>query len=469
MKIHNTKNGMKKHLVKFSIAVTALIAIATPYLGQHAEASVSGSNQAISYDATNTSLVPMSNDSHIHMSEDGNVIAWYSDSRSIISGDTGSGYGIYVKNKLTGTTSIADVNLSGSHGWAPDVHFALSRTGRYIVFTSNNTNMVASPSVPTSPSQTHIYLRDTQTGTTTLVDQSSTGVLANLGTTGSPYPLSVTDDGRYVIFLSWATNLLSAYNPTAPNATAHYYLKDMQTGQVMDPLRSSSGTYPNNQVGYMDTSCDGSFLVFGSSGTNITPQDNGKMNTYLIDLRNGYSISNLTYNANNGARPVSISCNGRYIVMYSASTNLTSDSVSGSINHWFRYDRLTGTYALVDKSTSGYISSTYPPDTSISGPVGWGGTIVSDNGLVVFRDYDKNLVSPATTNTNEVFVRNPEANTTEHVSVNASGVEENASYSGIHTLEINSRGDSVIYDSSATNLVPGITSGTSMIVSSKLQ
>lgn len=448
----------KLKLAVLSLAAAGLVTGAL--VNYQVEATVPGVNVALNYDSTNTNLVSFSgvSDELMHISEDGNTVAWLSYSRSIVPGDTGSGRGLYIKNVQTGATAVADLNLGGSHGWVADPRFVLSRTGRYVAFSSSDTNMVASPSVPSSPVQAHVYLRDNQQGTLILVDQTSSGTLGNVGYgSGKPFPVSVSDDGRFVGFFTQANNLLAADNPPNPSYGT-YYIKDMQTGKIISPDVVGPGIRANSSALDMKASCDGSLMVFDSNATNRTPQDNGKYNTYILDLRNGYSVTNLTYNANNGAKPVSISCNGRYIVLTSTSTNITTDSVSGSNSHWFRYDRLKDAYTIVDKSTSGYIPATYSPGSKA-------GLVVGDNGLVVFTYYGKDIVSPAASKFNEIYLSNPDSGTVELVPINASGIEQNSVFSSSGTLEIGSRGDFVIYESNATNLVPGVTTGVNAVLS----
>lgn len=406
------------------------------------------------------------------ISEDGNIVVFSCSSHNIIPNDpyaNSTTTTVYEKNIQTGNVFYVSVDQSGApvDTSTTQNQFALSRTGRYVAYSSANQNIVTSPALPNNY-DSHVFLRDTLLGTTKLVDQSASGALANTGghsNTNQPRATSVSDDGRFVTFSSVATNLLVSDNPSSPNYAGNSYVKDMQTGAVINPLTSSTGVRSNGVNGYALASCDGSILAFSSSATNLTAQDNGKTNTYLVDLRNGQSIANLTYGANNGANLISVSCNGRYIIMSSNSTNLTPDTVSGSNYHFFRYDRLTGEYKLVDKSSSGYVSSTPSPCAGLS--IIGSNTIVSDNGRVVFCAYDHSMVSPAALNSTEVYLSNPDAGTTELVPINSTGVEQNAGYSSIHTLEINARGDSVIYDSSATNLVDGYAH--SGVVISKVQ
>lgn len=444
-----------KNLQKLFLAATIGTLIIGIISSLPSYAIMSGINTLVSYNSTNTAPSGGAGNTVVHISEDGNIVVWSSQSHDIVTNDTSIGNQLYKRNLQTGATSIVSASSGGAASGSTVNEFAISRTGRYIAFSAIRTDVVASP-VVTAINRNHLYIRDTALGMTTMVDVNSSGVPANLTDGASSRAVGVSDDGRFVTFSSNATNLLNFGNPIG--ITESYYVKDMQTGQVVNPTASNAGVRANANTYYVKTSCDGSLSVFSTNATNLTPQDNGNTNTYLVDLRNGYSISNLTYNADHGAVPVSISCNGRYVILSSNSTNLTSDSVSGSNKHLFRYDRLSGEYSLVDKSTSGYIPSSI--QTS-SGPM-FGGTNVSDNGRVAFFGYDSNLVSPAAASYLELYIRNPEAGTTELVPVDSSGVERGLGSTNtqvLHGLEISADGKSVVYNSIATNLIPGIGSG----------
>ncbi len=427
-----------------------------------ASALVPGINSLVNYDSTNTAPSVNSGNQTARISEDGNVIAWSSSAHDVVAGDTsGSSRAIYVRNMQTGNTAIADVELTGtSSGDSDSTVFALSRTGRYVAFSASSTNIVSTPTVPASPLQFHVYLRDTLLNTTILVDQNASGVLAN-GVLHHPKAISVSDDGRFVLFESGATNLLPSNNPTSGT---HIYMKDTLTGQVINPAVSNAGVRSNGAVSSSLASCDGSLIAFTANATNLTSQDNGQTNIYLADIRGGFNISNITYNANKSVILVSVSCNGRYVIMRSSATNITPDVVTGTNNHYFRYDRLTNEYVLIDKSSTGYISSTESAQTH-----SWGySSIVSDDGKVVFFSNDKNMVAPAALNSAEVYLRNPKTNTTELVPINASGVERDGTFN-TQALSISARGDYVVYNSYATNLIPGMTSGVKKLVLSKVE
>lgn len=452
-----------KLILKYTSAIIAVVLSTMLIINTvTVHAAVPGTNIIVNYDATGTGVASGGNQT-ARISEDGNIVVWTSSSRSVIPGDTqtGSGEALYKRNIKTGevfyTTFDLNGNLAGS-----DSYFKISRTGRYVAFTSTSKTLVSSPIIPSTTFYKHLYITDTQTGTTQLVDKDASGALSN-GTEISPDSINVSDDGRFVTFRTNATNLLESNN--SPSTTWDPYLKDLHTGKVVSLAMSNSGIRANSAVLTLFSSCDGSYAVFRSNSTNLTPQDDGKTNTYLVDLRGGYKITNLTSTANNSVVPVSISCNGRYIIMSSVATNITSDSVSGAKNHYFRYDRLTGAYDLVDKSTSGYISNTNSPYSTVSS----NGDIVSDDGKVVFISHDPNMVSPSTTKLGNVYIRNVDQGTTELVTRNAAGAEQDSNGGNMQVLSINARGTVVIYNNLSTNLIPGFTTGQNKLVLSKLE
>ena len=421
---------------------------------QPAEAVLPGANTLVNYNSTNTGVASASSQDS-HLSADGNVIVWKSNSSSVVAGFTTSANVLYKRNIITGVTSVESVDSSGTptSQVAPDL-FSTSRTGRYIVFTSSRNNIVNTHTI-VSGARTHVYLRDTVSGTNTLVDQSASGVLGNGTTWLTPY---VSDDGRFVTFISGSTNLLTTSTPSGGGA----FVKDMRTGKVTIVTASNAGIIasPSGLNNQLYSSCDGSLIVYRSNATTLTPQDDGQNNTYLVDLRNGYDIKNVTYQANADVTPISVSCNGRYIVMWSSATNLTTDVVDGVKYHTFRYDRLTGEFILVDKTATGTVS-TY--DNT-------GGT-VSDEGKVVFRSNDKNLVLPVATYAPQLYVFNPDTGVNEIVSINSSGVEQSlAGVSGPSAGSyISAKGDKVLYNSYSNNLVSGYTGSELKLIISKIE
>ncbi|MGL4965391.1 MAG: hypothetical protein ACRC67_29485, partial [Inquilinus sp.] len=79
---------------------------------------------------------------------------------------------------------------------------AMSADGRYVIFQSTATNLVAGD----LNGFFDVFLRDTVTGTTTLLSTATGGTQGNNVSSVA----AITDDGRYVFFNSTATNLVGS-------------------------------------------------------------------------------------------------------------------------------------------------------------------------------------------------------------------------------------------------------------------
>ncbi len=84
-----------------------------------------------------------------------------------------------------------------------------------------DTSNCAIPPTPVAPCE-DVYIHDRQTGATTLVNVSSTGVQGNKVN----FPVDVSADGRFVLFSSQATNLV----PNDTNDGEDLFLRDRQSG-----------------------------------------------------------------------------------------------------------------------------------------------------------------------------------------------------------------------------------------------
>jgi hypothetical protein len=443
---------MEKRLTAFACLVLAFGLTAFVAFSSQAIASIPGNNIMANADYTNT--LPKGGDPYASMSDDGNTVAFDSTSnQNMASGvdNNGSVQDIIVRNLQTQTNALATTSASGVQADGNSEMVTVSRTGRYVLFMSYASNLIDGQTIPSSPR--HIYLKDMVTGGIALVDQSSSGALSNQDV----WPQGVSEDGRFALFYTTASNLLSSGNPPTNNAAIYIYLKDMLTGNIQMISKTLSGGNASSG-GFASMSCDGAFIVF-STGDADMPGYTGHGSTYLADLRNGFNMTNV---ASMGSGGGTISCNGRYIVFKSNVTGITSDVVNGVDNHIFRYDRLSGQYQLIDKSTAGVL-----PNAQDSSAEFFGNHSVSDTGLVVFHSYAKNLIAPDAAHRHNTYLRNPEAGTTDLLNVNNIGQESNT---GTPTLPqtggISSDGKRAFFKDSGTNMVPGVTAtGRKLIVS----
>ena len=442
---------------KGSLAATLLLVFGVVFgvgLYHGVGASVPGNNSVVSYDYSKTSANKTGGNTHTTISADGNTVFWATSSQGLIEGLTTNGLNIYKRNLKTEATELVNVSSTGDYkmtGYGPGGStFVSSSNGRYVAFHSAEPSVVTNPVITTND-RSHLYLRDTILDVTAIVDVNSSDVPANLPSGSGVRPISVSDDGRFVSFSAVANNLLATDNPASISDNS--YIKDMHTGEVINPNVAPSGARALAGSSVNGASCDGSKYIMASRGVDLTPEDNGSINIYEVDIRNGFKITNLTHGANADLSLLDVSCNGRYILLLSDATNLTDDAVSGIIDYLYRFDTVTGEYQLINKSSTGYISNVRNSY----------GSDISDDGQVVFYSSDKNLVSPAATEHTELYIRNPDAGTTHIVPVDSMGNEVGLgnTTSVMRGLSISANGRYVTFKSGKPGLVTGLGSTSS--------
>jgi Tol biopolymer transport system component len=130
----------------------------------------------------------------------------------------GSGAQIFVHDRQTGQPSVVSIDNVGNAGNGASSQPTISADGRFIAFTSVAPNLAPIPGA----SGSQIFLRDTQTGTTTLVSQDASN---NAGNGASSQP-TISSNGQFVAFTSSATTLA----PTPGGSGSQIFLRDTQTG-----------------------------------------------------------------------------------------------------------------------------------------------------------------------------------------------------------------------------------------------
>lgn len=439
------RNWLKKISLPIIITVFAVVASG---IGGIVQATAPGINQIVS----NTSTGSPSNNSTGGgtIAANGRAAVFYSSATNIL---PSGGAGLFHKNLVDGALTRVDVSTSGvaANTSTGSTTSDISATGRYIVFTSNATNLIDGETISVTTPQ--LYLRDIISETTTLISKSTSG---NISDGYTPYILGVSSDGRFIGFTTNASNL----HPDSTDGTSHLYMLDRHEGSLSILDRRMDGTvgYTNNLwAPNGDMSCDGSMVVF-TYGANLTGgQNSNHVDVYLLDRRGEHDrLSNLTAFADAAAMGPRISCNGDYVGFKSSATNI-DPSIPVTFNFssvWpFVYDRISGTYHLAAVTSSGVSIS----DTSSCGPHNPASAIqcvyVSDTGLALFKSSNSNLTGTIGT---QAYVRDIHSGTTSLLSINSSGAPANG---GVTVRGISADGSVVLVGSSATNLVTGDTNG----------
>ncbi len=270
---------------------------------------------------------------HEQISGDSRFVVFESDSTNL-GGGTG---GLFLKDRQTGATTRVGVDGEDA---------AISNDGRFIAFDSGATNEVSGD----ANGLFDIFVYDRQTGLTTLVSVDSSGAQANADTYGP----AISGDGRYVAFPSDASNLVS----DDTNGASDIFVHDLQTGTTERVSIASDGAQSNGGCSEVSISADGRVVVFTSNATNLVSGDtNGKTDIFARDRQTGtttrVSVNSSGVEADRGANDSSVSANGRFVSFSSFSENLMSQEPL-EFEHVFVHDLQTGVTTLASSYSTGY-------------------------------------------------------------------------------------------------------------------
>jgi Tol biopolymer transport system component len=251
-------------------------------------------------------------------SADGHVVAFESTASDLVAGDQNGLQDVFVRDLITGTTVRASVDTGGGDpngdSYAPTT---LSADGRYVAFSSYASDLVAGDGNGTYD----VFVRDLVAGTTVRASVASGGGDTN----GSSYYSSISADGRYVAFWTYAYNLGYFDNNEAPDI----YVRDLVTETTARASVDSSGGDPAGDSGDFGVaiSAEGRYVAFDSSAYDLVAGDgNGLRDMFVRDLVAGITIR-VSLDAAGGdpdgeSRYSSMSANGRYVVFDSVASDL---------------------------------------------------------------------------------------------------------------------------------------------------
>lgn len=235
------------------------------------------------------------------ISFDGRYVAFFSNFDNLVADDTEGLRDVFVRDVTTEVTTRVSVNAEGKGGDRASREPVISRNGRHVVFVSRATNLVEDDANGTE--DTFVY--DVLTKRTSLISVSrdpdsgsSTGNEASPSTAG---PLgggyAISDNGRYVLFTSQATDLL-------------------------DPAEGIADTNGTLDVFFFDRDADGDG-IFDETGP-------GGTTTSLVSVNaEGTATSNSIFSTG-GSSAVSLSGDGRHAVFVSPGTDLIAGGTPGT-------------------------------------------------------------------------------------------------------------------------------------------
>lgn len=340
---------------------------------------------------------------------------------------------------LWGLAPLRSHGLPFGNGHSYTSVYCISGNGRYVVFESSSSNLVLGDTNGTQD----VFRWEVDTGTVIRVSVSSTGAQGN---NYSVNP-SINYDGNLVAFSSLANNLV----PGDTNSSVDIFVRDIAAQTTTRVNVDNAGNQASlNSSDSSRISFGGNSVAFSSTASNLVTTDtNGVSDVFVRDLvantTTRVSVGTGGGQANGASMFPALSSDGSRVIFVSSATNLTTDT--NGVDDLFLRDLNTGTTTRVNVSSS---------NVEANAAVGYYATISADGNRVAFFSSATNLISGDTNSASDVFLRDISAGTTTRVSLTASGAQANF---GSYLASISGDGNSVAFDSDATNLVTGDTNG----------
>ena len=382
------------------------------------------------------------------ISADGRFVVFTSADTNLVPNDTNGFDDVFVRDLVAGTTIRVSVATGGAEGNGESTEASLTSDGRFVVFTSEADQLVANDTNGTWDIFVHDRdpdgngLFDESNATTERVDVASDGTEAN---NGSTVP-SISDNGDKIAFRSSSTNLIA----NDKNGKADIFVHVRSTGLTARVSKATSGVAADGDSDQPQISGDGSAVVFRSIATNLAGIDgNGDWDIFVRDLVNSVTERVSTdangVNANHASDTPTITSDGRYVCFRSPATNLFPENdPNGNSQDVFVKDRLTGAVDCMTIDSQGF-----------AGRDGNGGSISPDGTKVAFYSGYPLFVPVDTNAASDVFVRDVATKAIVCASVNCMGIP--AAGGSDDGIGLSSDGRYVVFDSLSSELVSGDT------------
>jgi Tol biopolymer transport system component len=421
-------------LPRAALALLSWVALCAPALAQTERVSVSSAGGEGNGDSWETTI-----------SADGRWITFVSLADDLVPGDANGLRDDFVHDRLSGQTLRVSVSSSGMEGNGTSGGPAVSGDGRWVAYYSSASNLVAGD----TNNAWDVFVRDLAAGTTERISLGPGGVQGDLD---SQLP-AISHDGRWVVFVSDATNLV----PGDTNGVRDVFVRDRLAGLTERVSLSTQGAQANNRSSGVAISTDGRYVSFASFADTLVAGDtNGAVDVFVHDRAGGATWrasvddAGSQGNGHSGYDPATgfmltgLSADGRFVLFNSLASNLVPGDANGVMDV-FVHDLASGRTSCVSLAPdlsfgNGRSMSTHSP------------AISADGRFVGFHSWASNLVAGDTNGVADCFRRDRLIGITERLSLASGGAQGNGD-SAYAVLSADGR--FAAFHSSATNLVPG--------------
>jgi CSLREA domain-containing protein/uncharacterized repeat protein (TIGR01451 family) len=333
------------------------------------------------------------------ISADGRYVLFSSSASTLLpSGeDTNGQFDLFVRDRLNDSTERVNLTMSGGQAaFGVRGGAQMSADGRYIVFCSQSTDMINTPSGDVNGSSGDIFVRDTVDDTTSLVSVNSAG---QQGTSFSWENPSISSNGRFVTFRSISPNFVT---PTESDFDDDFFRHDLITGETIRVNETANGQRFHVGTNTMSVISDnGRYVVLQTSINGVLPEDrDNAYDVYVRDLelgtlvRVGQPTVGAFWNGTGNGAQDAITPNGRFIVFSSGNQLITNPNDPNAHEDLFIRDLYTGEFE--------YVCAT--PNVLVQGRACFSPSISSSGRFLTFRSGANDLATPDTNNVDDIFL-----------------------------------------------------------------
>jgi Tol biopolymer transport system component len=271
-----------------------------------------------------------------------------------------------------------------------------------------------------------VVVRDTGEGTVSLVSATATGNAAN----NRSYDPSMSLDGRYVAFVSMASDLVKDDGNTLPDV----YLRDRKDDATVR-VSAADGGDANGPSFAPAISARGTTVAFCSQASNLAAEDDDAVaDAFVYDIKSGgiTRVPPPDGATGEGCRRVALSADGNVVAF-----SYTAGSGAG-VTQVFRRDMETGETARLTDGNGDSGADTL--------------TMTDDGSTVFFESRASDLVSDDDNDSVDVFGWSAASFSLTRLSLGVDGREVDGD-SGLLGLEASADGRYVVFSSAAATLV----------------
>lgn len=383
-----------------------------------------------------------------HISGDGNLVVFESEADDLDAADTNGLVDVFLHNRALATTIRISVDTTGGDPDGSSYGPRISADGRIVVFSSDATDLVAGD----TNGERDIFTYEVISGT---IRRVSVGPAAAEAIGGQSWEPDISGDGRYVVYTSFATNLVGGDT----NDVRDVFRYDRLSGTTIRVNVSETNAQVGGGGEDPAISHDGTRVAFLQRAGYLNPDDLravGNDNVFMKDLTNravtliSTAADRMVLDSSTG--PSGLSPNGLWYAFSSSATNLVPGDTDNRRDLFMR-NMITGDITRILEGPAAVENDSF-----------FQGISVSNDGYFVCFESSEPAFLPSGVDTNgtrDVLVLDTRSGVVERVSVHTDGTEGDK-WSGSAVMSADGR--YVLFRTDAKTLVTGDTSNNSELL-----